>query len=138
MKLIKYILILIFLVSCKGKTNYEKPEDLIPKEQMIDLLMDMHLAIGASSVNNIYGERSDKYMFLVFDKYKIDSTRFASSNLYYTSNVDEYIRMFEEIENRLKDVQKQYEKEVDSIDEEEHDSIKYNQFSKMKKRKTPK
>ena len=134
MKLFKYIIVvLIFLVSCEGKTNYKKPENLIPRDQMIDLLVDMHLAIGAKSINNIYSEKSKKYMFLVFDKYKIDSTRFASSNIYYTSNVDEYIEIYQEIEKRLEEVQKLYLKESDSIGKKMQDPIKFNHSSRNKK-----
>ena len=72
-------------------------------------------------------------MFLVFDKYKIDSTRFASSNIYYTSNVDEYIEIYQEIEKRLEEVQKLYLKESDSIGKKMQDPIKFNHSSRNKK-----
>ncbi|MEN8124711.1 MAG: DUF4296 domain-containing protein [Bacteroidota bacterium] len=137
MKFFKYILLLVFFVSCEGKTNYKKPKDLIAKDQMIDLLTDMHLAIGATSVNNINSEKSKKYMFLVFDKYKIDSTRFASSNLYYTSNVDEYREMYEEINKRLDDIRKRYEIEPDSIAKQAYDSLKFIRNNKSSKKKIP-
>jgi len=138
MNFFKYIIILVLLVSCEGKTNYKKPNDLIAKDQMMDLLTDMHLAIGATSVNNIYSEKSKKYMSLIFDKYKIDSARFSSSNLYYTSNVDEYKKMYEEIEKRLKDLQSQYDIESDSIDLRIHDSLKFIRTTKGLEKKTPK
>ncbi len=133
MKLFKYILLLIFLVSCEGKTNYKKPENLIPKDQMIDLLTDMHLAIGASSVNNIYSKKSKKYMFLVFEKHKIDSTRFASSNIYYTSNTDEYEEMYDVINKRIEDTRMLYVKESDSIGKKMQDSMRFDRSSKKKK-----
>ncbi len=138
MKLVKYIVIILFLISCKGKTNYEKPEDLIPKDQMIDLLTDIHLASGASSVNNKYSEKSNKYMFLVFDKYKIDSTRFASSNLYYTSNVDEYKKIYDEVEKKLNNIRKEYDVEPDSIDKRIYDSLKNLRIPGKKRKELPK
>jgi len=57
-------------------------------------------------------------MALVFEKYKIDSTQFATSNTYYTSNVDEYEEIFEEVEKRLNDIKKSYQTELDSIIQE--------------------
>ena len=44
--------LLFLLLSCESKVKYEKPENLIAKEQMIDLLYDIHLANGTSGVKN--------------------------------------------------------------------------------------
>lgn len=109
---------LAFLVSCESKVDYEKPKDLIPKEVMIDLLYDMHLAVGSSNLRNKNLERDRNYMSIVYEKYKIDSTRFAISNIYYTSQVDEYEEIFEEVEKRLEVLQSKYQNERDSIIQE--------------------
>lgn len=114
MKKILIILTLTVLASCESKVNYEKPEDLIPKDVMIDLLYDMHLAVGTTNLRNKNLEKDRNYMSLVYEKYKIDSTRFAISNIYYTSQVDEYEEMFEEVERRLEELHLQYESERDS------------------------
>lgn len=105
----------VFLFSCESKVNYEKPKDLIPKEQMIDLLYDMHLAVGTSNLRNKNLEKDRNYMSLVYEKYNIDSTRFAISNIYYTSQVDEYEEMFEEVERRLEELHLKYQSQRDSI-----------------------
>lgn len=105
---------MVFLFSCQSKVNYEKPKDLIPKEEMIDLLYDMHLAIGASNVTNKKFEKDRNYMSLVYEKYQIDSTRFAISNIYYTSQAEEYEEMFEEVERRLEELHLKFESERDS------------------------
>ncbi len=109
---------LAFLVSCESKVDYEKPKDLIPKEVMVDLLYDMHLAVGSSNLRNKNLERDRNYMSIVYEKYKIDSTRFAISNIYYTSQVDEYEEIFEEVEKRLEVLQSKYQNERDSIIQE--------------------
>lgn len=109
---------LAFLVSCESKVDYEKPKDLIPKEVMIDLLYDMHLAVGSSNLKNKNLERDRNYMSIVYEKYKIDSTRFAISNIYYTSQIDEYEEIFEEVEKRLEVLQSKYQNERDSIIQE--------------------
>ena len=115
MKWISCIAVLAVLFSCESKLDYEKPKDLIPKDVMIDLLYDMHLAVGTSNLRNKNLEKERNYMSLVYEKYNIDSTRFAISNIYYTSQVDEYEEMFEEVERRLEELHLKYESERDSI-----------------------
>ena len=109
------ILLLVPLVfSCESKVNYEKPVGLIPRDTMIDLLYDMHLAVGTTNLRNKENEKDRNYMSLVYEKYGIDSTRFAVSNIYYTSQAVEYEEMFEEVERRLELLHEEYESERDS------------------------
>ena len=115
MKIQRYLILTLLLLACESKVNYKVPDDLIPKEQMIDLLYDMHLDLGTSNVQNINLEKNRNYMSLVLDKYKIDSLRFASSNIYYVSNAKEYEEIFEEVEERLKELQESYRDEIDSL-----------------------
>jgi protein-tyrosine-phosphatase len=81
---------------------------------MIDLLYDMHLAVGTTNLRNKENEKDRNYMSLVYEKYGIDSTRFAVSNIYYTSQAIEYEEMFEEVERRLELLHEEYESERDS------------------------
>ncbi len=118
-----YILLILFALSCKSKTDFEKPKDLIPEDQMVNIISDLCLAQGASSVNNVDLKKSNKYVFLVYDKYGIDSTRFASSNLYYASDVEEYRKIFKKVYDRLKAMGDIYTSEKDSILKRQIDSI---------------
>lgn len=114
MKKLLIIFVVTLVFSCESKVNYEKPEDLIPKDSMIDLLYDMHLAVGTSNLRNKKMEKDRNYMSLVYEKYGVDSTRFAASNVYYTSQAVEYEEMFEEVERRLELLHEKYENERDS------------------------
>ncbi len=114
MKQFLIALSIMLFISCESKVNYKKPENLIDRETMIEVLYDMHLAIGTSNLKNKYDERDRNYMSLVYEKYGIDSTRFAISNIYYTSQPVEYEEMFEEVERRLEILHNQYETERDS------------------------
>jgi uncharacterized protein DUF4296 len=118
MKNVFYIGLILLFISCESKVKYEKPEDLIPKDQMIDLLYDMHLANGTAGVKNKDLEKNKNYMTLVFEKYQIDSTRFASSNLYYISNINEYEDIFEEVTRRLDTLKSEYQRKRDSLKKE--------------------
>ena len=95
------LLVLVLLVSCTSNTIFEKPKDLIPRDTMVILIQEMMIASSAKFVNNIDSERDIHYMAFVYEKYKIDSSRFNRSNTYYISTIDEYIKLFREVKDSL-------------------------------------
>ncbi|MGB2225219.1 MAG: DUF4296 domain-containing protein [Polaribacter sp.] len=95
------LLVLVLLVSCTSNTIFEKPKDLIPRDTMVILIQEMMIASSAKFVNNINSERDIHYMAFVYEKYKIDSSRFNRSNTYYISTIDEYIKLFREVKDSL-------------------------------------
>lgn len=103
------IFIFILAASCTSNTIYEKPKNLISKNKMVDILVDIYLAEGAKSVENKDLERLVDYMPLVYEKHKIDSLQFAESNFYYTSKIDDYEDIFKKVNNRLKKMKTEYE-----------------------------
>jgi len=118
MKQVIYIFfILIILASCTSRTIYKKPEDLIGKEKMIDIWTDFYIAVGAKSVKTKELEKDKNYIPLVLEKYDIDSLQFSRSNIYYTSRIEEYEKMFKEVQKRLNDLKNIYDPEtkMDSI-----------------------
>ncbi|MCF2874584.1 MULTISPECIES: DUF4296 domain-containing protein [unclassified Tenacibaculum] len=106
MKKILYITVLLFLASCTSNTIYKKPKDLIPKDSMISLLTDMYIASSAKNVKNKFLKKEKNYVFLVYEKYKIDSTRFDKSNDYYTSKIEEYTVILGKVKLRIDSIQK--------------------------------
>lgn len=106
---------MLFLFACKENENYKKPENLISKSKMTDMLFDMHIVVGTSNVSNLNLEKNRNYMSLVYEKYGVDSTQFAESNLYYTAQIQEYEEIFEEVERRMKILKEKYEARMDSI-----------------------
>ena len=95
------ILSIILLASCTSKTILEKPKDLIPKDTMVLLLTDLYIAKSAFHEKSLNNERKVNYVPFIYNKYKIDSTRFKSSNFYYTSKLEEYDLVFNEVRNNL-------------------------------------
>ncbi len=88
------------VVSCQ-KTGVEKPDNLIDKDKMTDILYDMSL-LEAIKTQNLNGGISTKTANeYIYKKYKIDSVQFAKSNKYYASDIVEYKKMFEKIKERL-------------------------------------
>jgi len=107
---------IILLASCNSKTILEKPKDLIPKDTMVLLLTDLYIAKSAYSEKNLNNERKINYTSLVYNKYRIDSTRFISSNYYYTSKLEEYDLIFKEVNAKLTHKKKELEEMVDEDD----------------------
>ena len=129
MKNISYLLIFIFLVSCTSNTIFEKPKDLIPRDTMSLLIKEMMIASSAKHVKNKNFERKIEYMYLVYDQFKIDSTRFQTSNLYYMSKIDVYQEIFEKAKISL-EVQKDFYKKTNT----KKDSIGSDSLKKIRAR----
>jgi hypothetical protein len=101
MKKIIVIVCCIFSAIGCNTNSVEKPDNLIPKEKMVDILYDISL-IEAIKNQNIEGGLSSKTANdYIYKKYKVDSIQFVKSNKYYVSNMEQYKKMFEEVKARL-------------------------------------
>lgn len=117
MKVIVFIAILGFM-GCQNVKHPEKPENLIGKSTMVDVLADAYLANAARSVDyrtvRNQGLRLDS---LIYKKYNIDSLQFAQSNAFYADNLDTYIEMFKKVELKLQTMSDSLTPKKDSIPE---------------------
>lgn len=99
-KIIVAVCCLFSIIGCNNNP-VEKPDNLIPKDKMIDILYDISL-MEAIKNQNIQGGLSSKTTNdFIYKKYKVDSIQFVKSNKYYVSNIEEYKKMFEKIKARL-------------------------------------
>ncbi len=123
MKIFLCFFSLLFLVSCVDRNQPKKPKDLIPKDTMTSLLVDMLLANTSRNSKNRNSGKKVNYMPFVFEKYQIDSLRFQSSNLYYTAFISEQENIYKEVKKRLEVLQKKYTKIRDVKDSIRKDSM---------------
>ena len=83
-----------------GQKN--KPENLIPKEKMTDVLYDMYILNASKNLNKIQFENNhlnpEQY---IFEKYDIDSIKFTESNTYYSNNLELYKEITSEVKTRI-------------------------------------
>ncbi len=109
-----YLILLIFAFGCQSVEKAEKPDNLIPEEKMVNIMMESYLSNAARSVNNrkirSYGLKLDS---VIYAKYNVDSTQVIKSNNYYAANLETYESMFKTIEERLKILKKK----ADSVQE---------------------
>ena len=101
----KYFLLLtlVFLAACKKET-VEKPENLIPRDKMKDIIYDLSLLQAIKGVNQtVLDSNQIDATTYVYKKYKVDSLQFAKSDQYYAiENVQNYKKMYEEINDRVR------------------------------------
>ena len=110
-KIVSFLAILTLLISCKDVV-VQKPERLIEKDVMLDVMYDLAVLEAIKYQNpaslDTFKINSRDY---IYKKYKIDSLQFAKSNVYYASDYEYYKLIFEQITKRL-DVNK---KSADSL-----------------------
>ncbi|WMQ62664.1 DUF4296 domain-containing protein [Imtechella halotolerans] len=128
-KLLLFSLGLLFLAACR-KDIMDKPENLIPRKKMVDIMYDMAVLSATKSVqqdilieNNIFPET------YLYEKYQIDSLQLVESKVYYASRPDVYLKIFKEVEGRLNAQKEAMEKEQ-ALQDEESDMDKNNSEKK--------
>lgn len=121
MKKILTIIIIILVSSCSEKV-IEPPENLIPKNKMIDILYDLAIINAAKSTNvKVLEEHGLDPMNYIYEKYAIDSLQFVRSDNYYASLPLEYEAIYTTLESRLKETR---EKAVESRKHSEEEQKK--------------
>lgn len=107
---IKHLILLLVFLSCEEQL-VEKPENLIPKEQMISMLYDIAVLNAAEEINaNILSQHQIEPTAFILERYGVDSVRFAKSDLYYASLPKEYDAIYATVKERL-------DKEKERLDE---------------------
>ena len=100
-KIIPFLAILTLLISCKEEV-VQKPERLIEKDVMVDVMYDLAVLEAIKYQNpaslDTFKINSRDY---IYKKYKIESLQFVKSNVYYASDYEDYKLMFEQITKRL-------------------------------------
>jgi hypothetical protein len=101
-KLVFFLVLLVILSSC-NKDLVEKPDNLIEKGMMIDIMYDMALldALKYQDPNSLYINDVNPKTY-IYKKYKIDSLQFVKSNAYYAADYREYKTMYDALGDRLK------------------------------------
>ena len=132
---ITYLILIVLFASCRSNTIYEEPKDLIPKDSMMMLLKDLYLATAAKNIKNKRQQKKVSYITLVYNKYNIDSLRFNTSNLYYTSKIDIYEPMLNEITELLEKEQEFFTEAKKIKDSLYNDSLKNISYKIKKEQK---
>lgn len=102
MKNVLAFFMMIFLAASCGNHAVEKPDNLIEKDKMVDIIYDLSVLEATQSQKPLILENNsvnpDTY---IYKKYHIDSLQFAKSNQYYASDLAAYKEMYEEVAKKL-------------------------------------
>lgn len=100
-KIISLLFFAALLFSC-NKDLVDKPDNLIDKKVMGDILYDMAIleALKYQDQNLLYSKGINPKKF-IYKKYKIDSLQFVKSTAYYAADYREYKKMYDQLNDRL-------------------------------------
>jgi len=102
------LLALMLMVSCGKKTSESRP-DILTEKQMIDLLVDTHLADAILFTQDTRSnDKRDQALFYypsVLEKHKITKAQMDSSVVWYMNHPEAYSRIYEEVCSKLKKMQ---------------------------------
>jgi hypothetical protein len=114
MRNILFLGLIFSSLSCKPKFE-GKPNNLVSKEKMINIMADIHRAEGV--VNNLNIQSTDTSQFIfrkleakIFKQYEVDTTAYIKSYKYYLINAEEFSEMYKEVVATIKQKNK-----VDSL-----------------------
>ena len=109
-KFLAYLSLVLLVASCYQFKEPKKPENLISKADMVDVIIDSKIMGSANMANKRvmekYGVDIDTYLF---KRHNIDSLQFALSNKYYTFHLEEYEEIYTKVEDSLKALKVFYE-----------------------------
>lgn len=116
MRLAQFAAMLLLMMSCQS-AQLDKPKNLIPEEQMVDIFYDLALLEAVRSHQPATYERATNATRYVYDKYRIDSLQFVNSHAYYTQDLTKYRAMYEQVRMRLEERIKTAEAELGTTQE---------------------
>lgn len=129
MKKTVFIIVVVFIFSCSKEVKI--PEYVIPHDKMVNIIADIHILDGLFTVNNVrrkFAKDSIDYYNAVFTNYGYTRSDFDTSINFYSNNIDEYDKIYEEVLNRLNEMETNIKQE--SAEEEAK-----NEEKKKKKKK---
>ena len=97
-KIIFILLILFVAVGCES--SYKKPDNLIDKKQIENIIFDI-LILNSINANSLMTEGeiiSDEF---VFQRYSVDSVQFYESEMYYSKMPRVHSQIYSNVKKRI-------------------------------------
>jgi hypothetical protein len=99
------LILIIGLAACTRTKEQKIPTNVIPKEAMIPLLVDLQLIEGANNTKFFQGDTGEtNYALLysiIFEKHEVKKARFDSSMAYYSANTEDLEIIYNEVIEEL-------------------------------------
>ncbi len=94
-----------YLLACKSP-NGEKPKNLLSKEKMADVLVEMHRAEALTNSAGVPSTDTSFYIFGqyekdIFKKHQIDTADYYKSYKFYLVNPEEFTDLYKLVVNKI-------------------------------------
>lgn len=119
---------LLIIVSCQNIDTAEKPENLLSKEKMEEVLTDMIILDAIISVNqNKIEEHQIDVTNFIYTKYNIDSLTLAQNISFYNENYEINNAIYDSVKVNIEQLKNQLE-----VDKKVKDSLQKEMFQQKK------
>lgn len=105
-------LISLIWVSC-DKAPLEKPENLISKKKMVEMLVDVHIA--EATFQNLRGRdtlvrnsSSANFYYSILEKHQVADSVFEKSFVYYAAFPKEFEKIYRDVTNILNEMEQDF------------------------------
>ncbi|MHA7942766.1 DUF4296 domain-containing protein [Formosa sp. 3Alg 14/1] len=117
-RLIGLFFVLVSVTACHQVNKPEPPEDLIPKDKMVNIIIDMSLLTSSRGVDRHVLEKNNISLeTLIYDKYNIDSLQLVKSSEYYSYYMKEYEGIYQIVNDSLTKLKDKYTLENEKVEE---------------------
>ncbi len=123
-------LLIIAAVAC-DRPIVEKPNNLIREKEMIDMLVDIHLAEATHTKFRydtiMRNNSSANFYYSVLDKYGVADSVFEKSFVYYASSPKDFEKMYRKVLSQLGELEQELsgrKKNILDLGEEKGPGIK--------------
>ncbi len=111
-KILYIALLLVFAFTACDKPPFPEPDKLIKEKQMIDMLVDIHLAEATfTHMRNdslVKKSSSVDFYYSILAKYNVPDSIFERSLVHYASNPKHFEEMYRKVMNKLSITEQQY------------------------------
>jgi hypothetical protein len=117
----KGFILIMLIISCSDQSS---PTDLMSEQQMVDFLLDINIINSSRAYRNNsdlnYYNIKDTFLY---KKHNIDSMQFVKSNSYYSSKPKQYLRIYSELQKKMKFIKDSIEIELNKETKKIMDSL---------------
>lgn len=117
----KIFILLILTISCSDQNSQT---DLMSEEQMVDFLLDINIINSSRAYRNNsdlnYYNIKDTFLY---KKHNIDSIQFVNSNSYYSSKPKKYLKIYSQLQKKMRSIKDSIEIELNKETREIMDSL---------------
>ena len=114
MRILTLLLSFVTILSCRN-ASYDKPDNLISEDKMVDIISEFMIINAAKGVNKkILEDHIKDPTAYVLEKFGIDSMQFEQSNAYYARNIDRYTAIYNRVNQNLESKKSAIENRIET------------------------